>query len=117
MRDGLRRELRLLGNGREGATMGYISFRNVTREYRSGNIRIKALDDVDLDIEKGAFTVVLGPSGSGKSTLLNLLGGRDDSGRWEGGIRSVGARAHPVSPSRHRFRLPVLQPHPHVDCI
>ena len=90
MRDEVRRELRLLGNGREGATMGYISFRNVTREYRSGNIRIKALDDVDLDIEKGAFTVVLGPSGSGKSTLLNLLGGMD---RPTAGTIRVGGRA------------------------
>lgn len=70
--------------------MGYISFRNVTREYRSGNIRIKALDDVDLDIEKGAFTVVLGPSGSGKSTLLNLLGGMD---RPTAGTIRVGGRA------------------------
>lgn len=57
--------------------MSIIQFLNVTREYRSGNTVIKALNQVNFQIEKGSFTVVLGPSGSGKSTLLNLLGGMD----------------------------------------
>ena len=38
---------------------------------------IKALDNVDFELDKGEFIVILGPSGSGKSTLLNLLGGMD----------------------------------------
>ena len=50
---------------------------NVSRVYPMGEVEVRALDRVDLDIFKGEFTVVLGPSGSGKSTLLNLLGGLD----------------------------------------
>jgi len=50
---------------------------NVSRLYEMGEVEVRALDRVDLDVFKGEFTVVLGPSGSGKSTLLNLLGGLD----------------------------------------
>lgn len=71
--------------------MSFISFKNVTREYRSGDSVIKALDRVNFEIEKGHFTVILGPSGSGKSTLLNLLGGMDyvTSGDIQVGKRKV----------------------------
>lgn len=57
--------------------MSFIQFKNVTREYNTGNNVVKALDKVNLEIETGKFTIILGPSGSGKSTLLNLLGGMD----------------------------------------
>src|SRR5690625_2750385 len=56
--------------------------RGVTRTYGSGSGSVTALDAVDLDISRGAFTAIMGPSGSGKSTLLHILAGLDvvDSG-------------------------------------
>ena len=45
--------------------------------YGTGEALVKALDGVDLEIERGKFTAIIGTSGSGKSTLLNMLGGLD----------------------------------------
>jgi len=47
------------------------------KHYASGEIEVKALDGVDLSIERGAYLVLSGRSGSGKTTLLNMLGGLD----------------------------------------
>ena len=54
-----------------------IEFKNVVKEYKSGDQILKAMDNVNFAIEEGEFVVILGPSGAGKSTLLNLLGGLD----------------------------------------
>ena len=43
--------------------------------YGAGETQVRALDGVDLEIEKGRFTAIIGTSGSGKSSLLILLGG------------------------------------------
>ncbi len=51
--------------------------RGLGKVYRTGEVEVVALRDVDLDIARGEFIVLLGPSGSGKSTLLNILGGLD----------------------------------------
>ncbi len=51
--------------------------RRLTKTYHVGEVDVHALRDVDLDIFRGEFLVILGPSGSGKSTLLNILGGLD----------------------------------------
>lgn len=50
---------------------------HLTKIYKTGVDEIRALDDVDLSLEKGSFTAIVGASGSGKSTLLHLLGGVD----------------------------------------
>jgi len=52
-----------------------LSGRGLTKVYRSGNVDVRALDAVDLDLFEGELVCLLGPSGSGKSTLLNILGG------------------------------------------
>ena len=57
--------------------MSYIEFNNVTKIYKMGDVKIKALAGASFTIEKGEFAVIAGPSGAGKSTILNLLGGMD----------------------------------------
>ena len=51
--------------------------RGLAKTYRAGEVEVRALREVDLDVWRGEFIVLLGPSGSGKSTLLNILGGLD----------------------------------------
>ncbi|WP_367619113.1 ABC transporter ATP-binding protein, partial [Brachybacterium sp.] len=59
------------------STSPAIVARGVTRTYGTGAGTVTALDAVDLDIARGAFTAIMGPSGSGKSTLLHTLAGLD----------------------------------------
>jgi len=54
-----------------------VECRHIRKTYHQGKLAIKALNGIDLDIEKGSFTAVAGPSGSGKTTLLNIIGGLD----------------------------------------
>ena len=55
--------------------MSLIEINKLNKAYESGDERVLALCDVDLDVERGEFISVMGPSGSGKSTLLTILGG------------------------------------------
>lgn len=57
--------------------MAYIKFENIVKEYKMGEITIKALDNTNFEIEKGELVVIVGPSGAGKTTTLNILGGMD----------------------------------------
>ncbi|MDH5471549.1 MAG: ABC transporter ATP-binding protein [Gammaproteobacteria bacterium] len=54
-----------------------VSCKHVNKIYRQGLIEVRALTDINLDIEAGDFICLSGPSGSGKSTLLNMIGGLD----------------------------------------
>ncbi|MDN5757238.1 MAG: ABC transporter ATP-binding protein [Tomitella sp.] len=56
-------------------TTAALSIAGVTRTFDAGDSAVRALRGIDLSIESGAFTAVMGPSGSGKSTLLNCIAG------------------------------------------
>lgn len=62
---------------RQEITMTILSTRNLRKKYGAGENEVRALDGVDLQVEKGEFVAVVGTSGSGKSTLLHMLGGLD----------------------------------------
>ena len=59
-----------------------LQIKHICKEYRTGSLVQKALDDVSLNLRDNEFVSILGPSGSGKTTLLNIIGGLDryDSG-------------------------------------
>lgn len=54
-----------------------ITIKNLSKEYRMGEILVNALIDIDLEIEYGEFIGIFGPSGGGKTTLLNIIGSLD----------------------------------------
>ncbi len=59
--------------------MPYIEFKNVCKEYKMGEIKIKALENTNFSVEEGELVVIVGPSGAGKTTTLNILGGMDSA--------------------------------------
>ncbi len=54
--------------------MALIRLKDIHKSYQLGKMTVPALRGIDLEVEKGEFTVVMGPSGSGKTTLLNIIG-------------------------------------------
>jgi len=60
-----------------------IVLKDVSKSYITGDIEVKALNGINLNIEKGTFKMILGPSGSGKSTLMNVIGGLDSPDKGE----------------------------------
>ncbi len=67
--------------------IGVIHTEHIKKYYIMGDIEVRALNDITLDIYKGELTAIMGPSGSGKSTLMNILGCLD---RPTGGIYKLG---------------------------
>ncbi len=81
-----------------------ISATGLKRFYESGEMKVAALDGVDLKVERGAYVVLAGRSGSGKTTLLNMLGGLDRPDAGQLAIAGNDMLAMTAS-ERARFRL------------
>jgi len=69
-------------------TQNYITLNNVVREYRSGQITVRAADGISFSLDKGKFSIIVGPSGAGKTTVLNILGGMDNATSGEVSVDS-----------------------------
>lgn len=57
--------------------MALLEVNNLNKTFGSGELAVKALSDINLNVEEGEFVALVGPSGSGKTTLLNIIGGLD----------------------------------------
>ena len=79
-----------------------LQIQHIKKEYRTGTLVQKALDDVSLNLRDNEFVAILGPSGSGKTTLLNIIGG-------------LGPRLGFLPEPHDRLCLPELQPDPAPD--
>lgn len=58
--------------------MDIVTIHHLKKYFGEGERQIRALDGIDLAVEKGKFTAVIGPSGAGKSTLFHLIAGLDE---------------------------------------
>jgi len=74
--------------------MNIVTFEDVSKSYRMGEVDVAALDHVSLSIPQGAFTALVGPSGSGKTTALNLIGCLDQPS--EGSVTVAGRAIGPM---------------------
>lgn len=84
-----------------------VSLRSVSKEYRAGTTTLLALNNVNINVQKGEFTVLAGASGSGKTTLLNVIGCLDAP--TEGEVSVCGRNIMNMSDAeRSDFRLTSL---------
>lgn len=58
----------------EGKKENLIKLRDITKIYKLGNVEVKAVNGINLDISANEYVAIVGPSGSGKSTLMNIIG-------------------------------------------
>lgn len=66
-----------------------VELSHLSRHYQQGEVVVKAVDDVSLNIERGDFAAICGPSGSGKTSILNLIGGLDRPTKGEVRLEGV----------------------------
>jgi len=78
--------------------MNVIETKNLHKIYNSTQVAVKAVNGVDLAIEKGEFTAVVGPSGCGKTTLMNMVGGLDVP--TEGSVKVNGVELSSLSSTK-----------------
>lgn len=71
-----------------------LQIQHICKEYRTGNLVQKALDDVSLNLRDNEFVAILGPSGSGKTTLLNIIGGLDRYDRGDLIINGISTKKY-----------------------
>ena len=85
-----------------------LTIRDLVKHYNDGGSVVKAVDHIDLEVQKGDFVAIVGKSGSGKSTLLNLIGSLDrpDSGQVIIDGKNV-----------FRFYFSELQFNPIIECL
>ncbi|HJV63283.1 MAG TPA: ABC transporter ATP-binding protein [Albitalea sp.] len=111
------------------ASKTLIDLRGVSRSYQQGGATVRALADVDLQIDAGEFVALVGPSGSGKTSLLNLMGaldtpdagqvliGDDDLGRLKRAQRAA-LRLHKLGfVFQHYSLIPVLSALENVEYV
>ncbi|MFO8050632.1 MAG: ABC transporter ATP-binding protein [Thermoplasmatota archaeon] len=81
----------------------FIDVRKVVKTYKVGNSTVRALDGMDLQVEKGEMVAVMGPSGAGKTSLLNMIGGLDTPD--EGSVRVKNVKVNSLrEEQRAKFR-------------
>lgn len=85
--------------------MEIVTVHQLKKYFGKGEAQVKALDGIDLSIEKGKFTVIIGASGSGKTTLLNMIGGLDTPDEGEvivDGVNLAGLKEKELAVFRRR---------------
>ena len=93
-----------------------IQLRDLAKTYQTGEIEVKAVRGITLDIDRGDFVAIMGASGSGKSTLMNMLGCLDQptGGSYlldDIAVAGLGRKAPgKIAEQEDRFRVPELQP-------
>lgn len=85
--------------------MEIVRVHQLKKYFGKGEAQVKALDGIDLSIEKGKFTAIIGASGSGKTTLLNMIGGLDTPDEGEvivDGVNLAGLKEKELAVFRRR---------------
>jgi putative ABC transport system ATP-binding protein len=90
--------------------MALLSLLGIERHYTTGDVVVRALDGVDLEIKEGEVVMLLGPSGSGKTTLLNIVSALDSP--TSGEYRFDGELVPSAPQLQSRWRLSIPTPHP-----